>query len=81
MLHGKSKADLINRLLRTAADSEDDVDENDDDFNYYDDVVIFIINKKDRFETCFKKALRTNSAIRLVQRCNKWLKLIIFFKN
>ena len=78
MLHGKSKADLINRLLRTAADSEE---ENDDDFNYCDDVVIFIINKKDRFETCFKKALRTNSAIRLVQRCNKWLKLIIFFKN
>ena len=38
MLHGKSKADLINRLLRTEADSEE---ENDDDFNYYDDVVIF----------------------------------------
>ena len=42
MLHNKSKADLINRLIQTEVYPEEDTNDNGDgdDYLYYDDMVI-----------------------------------------
>ena len=42
MLHSKSKADLINRLIQTEVYPEEDTNDNGDgdDYLYYDDMVI-----------------------------------------